>query len=82
MQRDINTGTITWHLGLVGSNIFGEYTSVSLFTLFNMAIEKDDRMHECFPEYSHMGTTRMNEDKETEVKRVNIWNVKRAVPMA
>ena len=27
MQRDIITSTITWHLGPVGSNNFGEYTS-------------------------------------------------------
>ena len=33
MQRDIITSTITWHLGLVGSNNFGEYTSFSIFTL-------------------------------------------------
>ena len=33
MQRDIITSTITWHLGLVGSNHFGEYTSFSPFTL-------------------------------------------------
>ena len=29
MQRDIITSTITWHLGPVGSNNFGEYTSFS-----------------------------------------------------
>ena len=33
MQRDIITSTITWHLGLVGSNNFGEYTSFCPFTL-------------------------------------------------
>ena len=33
MQRDVITSTITWHLGLVGSNNFGEYTSFSPFTL-------------------------------------------------
>ena len=33
MQRDIITSTITWHLGLVGFNNFGEYTSFSPFTL-------------------------------------------------
>ena len=33
MQRDIITGTITRHLGLVGCNTFGEYTSFSPFTL-------------------------------------------------
>ena len=33
MQRDIITSTITWHLGLLGSNNFGEYTSFSPFTL-------------------------------------------------
>ena len=33
MQRDIITSTITWHLGLVGSNNFGEYTSFRPFTL-------------------------------------------------
>ena len=33
MQRDIITSTITWHLELVGSNNFGEYTSFSSFTL-------------------------------------------------
>ena len=33
MQRDIITSTITWHLGLIGSNNFGEYTSFSPFTL-------------------------------------------------
>ena len=33
MQREIITSTITWHLGLVGSNNFGEYTSFSPFTL-------------------------------------------------
>ena len=33
MQRDIITSTITWHLGLVGSKNFGDYTSFSPFTL-------------------------------------------------
>ena len=33
MQLDIITSTITRHLGLVGSNNFGEYTSFSPFTL-------------------------------------------------
>ena len=33
MQRDIITSTIAWHLGLVGSNNFGEHTSFSPFTL-------------------------------------------------
>ena len=33
MQRDIITSSITWHLGLVGSNNFGECTSFSPFTL-------------------------------------------------
>ena len=33
MQRDIITSTITWHLGLVGSNNFDEYTSFGPFTL-------------------------------------------------
>ena len=33
MQRDIIASTITWHLGLVGSNNFGEYTSFSPFNL-------------------------------------------------
>ena len=33
MQRDIITSTITWHLGLVGYNNFGECTSFSPFTL-------------------------------------------------
>ena len=33
MQRDIITSTVTWHLGLVGSNNFGEYTPFSPFTL-------------------------------------------------
>ena len=33
MQRDIIAITITWHLWLVGSNDFGEYTSFSPFTL-------------------------------------------------
>ena len=33
MQRDIITSTITWHLGLVCSHNFGEYTSFSPFTL-------------------------------------------------
>ena len=28
MQRDVITSTITRHPGLVGSNIFGEYTSL------------------------------------------------------
>ena len=32
MQREV-TSTITWHLGLEGSNNFGEYTSFSPFTL-------------------------------------------------
>ena len=32
MQRDIITSTITWHLGLVRSDNFGEYTSFSPFT--------------------------------------------------
>ena len=34
MQHDIITSTITWHLGLVGSNNFGEYSSFSPFTLY------------------------------------------------
>ena len=42
MQRDIITITITWHLGLVGYNNFGEYTSFSPFTL-----------HEFLMSYSH-----------------------------
>ena len=33
MQRDIITSTTTWHLGLVGSSNFDEYTSFSPFTL-------------------------------------------------
>ena len=33
MQRDIITSTITWHIGLVGSNNFGEYTSFNPFIL-------------------------------------------------
>ena len=33
MQRDIITSTITWHLGVVGSNNFGEYNFFSPFTL-------------------------------------------------
>ena len=33
MQRDIIQSTITRHLGLVGSNNFGEYTFFSPFTL-------------------------------------------------
>ena len=33
MQHDIITSNITWHLGLVGSNNFGEYTFFSPFTL-------------------------------------------------
>ena len=32
-QRDIITSTITWHLELLCSNYFGEYTSFSPFTL-------------------------------------------------
>ena len=36
MRRDIITSTITWHLGLVGSNNFGECTSFSPFTLVVM----------------------------------------------
>ena len=32
MQRDIITSTITWHLELVGSNNFGEYTSFRKYT--------------------------------------------------
>ena len=35
MQRDIITSTITWHLGLVGSNNFSEYTSFGPFTLLH-----------------------------------------------
>ena len=40
MQRDIITSTITWHLGFVDFNNFGEYTSFSPFTLvpFSIAI--------------------------------------------
>ena len=38
MQRDIITSTITWHLGLVGSNNFGEYTSFSSFTLSDRSL--------------------------------------------
>ena len=37
MQRDIITSTITWHLGLVGLNNFGEYTLFSPFTLLAVA---------------------------------------------
>ena len=33
VQREIITSTITWHLGLVGSSNFLEYTSFSPFTL-------------------------------------------------
>ena len=33
MQRDIITSTITWHLGLVGSNNFGEHAPFSPCTL-------------------------------------------------
>ena len=33
MQHDIITSTITRHHGLVGSNNFGEYASLSPFTL-------------------------------------------------
>ena len=40
MQRDIITSTITWHLGLEGSNNFGEYTSFSPFTLGLYALRK------------------------------------------
>ena len=40
MQRDIITSTITWHLGLVGSNNFGEYTSFSPFTLEPVTLSK------------------------------------------
>ena len=36
MQRDIITSTIRWHLGLIGSNNFGEYTCSSKFTLVCM----------------------------------------------
>ena len=35
MQRGIFTSTINWHLGLIGSNNFSEYTSFSPFTLIN-----------------------------------------------
>ena len=42
MQRDIITGTITWHLGLVGSNNFGEYTSFSPFTLVPTTLRNTD----------------------------------------
>ena len=38
MQRDIITSTITWHLGLVGSNNLGEYTCFTPFTLVKMAL--------------------------------------------
>ena len=31
-----------------------------------MAIGNGELMHECFPKHSHMGTTRMKEDKETD----------------
>ena len=37
MKSDIITSTITWHLGLVGSNNFSEYTSFSPFTLNTIA---------------------------------------------
>ena len=37
MQRDIITSTITWHLGLVGFNNIGEYTSFSPFTFLYSA---------------------------------------------
>ena len=38
MQHDIITSTITWHLGLLGSNNFGEYTSFSPFTSDRIAV--------------------------------------------
>ena len=40
-----------------------------------MAMEKVELMHECFPKHLHMGTARMQDDKETEEdnqKRVKI----------
>ena len=42
MQRDIITSTITWHLELVGSNNFGEYTSFSQFTLGIVGLGSSD----------------------------------------
>ena len=41
MERDIITSTITWHLGLVGSNNLGKYTSFSPFTLVLPVEEKN-----------------------------------------
>ena len=38
MQHDIITSTISWYLGLVGYNNFGEYTSFSPFTLSTAAM--------------------------------------------
>ena len=38
MHRDKITSTSTWHLGLVGSNNFGEYSSFSPFTLMHSTV--------------------------------------------
>ena len=45
MQLDIFTSTITWHLGLAGSNNFGECTSFSPFTLARPANALTSLLH-------------------------------------
>ena len=44
MQRDIITSTITWHLGLVGSNNFGEYTSFRFCALSNYSVRYNEKL--------------------------------------
>ena len=56
MQRDIITSTITWHLGLVGSNNFGEHTSFSAFTLTLS-----------YPNVQHTKDKRISKDKSPSV---------------
>ena len=47
VQRDIIASTITWHLGVAGSNNFGEYTSFSPFILLSTshATETNNEQH-------------------------------------
>ena len=47
MQRDIITSTITWHLGLLGSNNFGEYTTFTPFTFCAYTLHCTKNLHSC-----------------------------------
>ena len=82
MQHDIIISTITWHLGLAGSNNFGEYTSSSPFTLlivtllekkqaavpFSMAIGNVELMHEYLVKHLSI-RVRIEQDKRNSGRR-------------